>query len=509
MRLLLALLAGLVSLPVAAQTMVTSPGPDTTSVTVYRDPGRGAGGISADFPNGFALITETRRVALPAGHAVIRFEGVADGIIAVSALVTGLPGGVAQKNRDARLLSPAALMDGTLGNRVHLRRTNRATGAVSEQDAIIRSRPNGAVVLQTASGFEGLRCSGLPEALSYDAVPDGLSARPTLSVTTSSPAAATVDVTLTYLATGFDWGASYVARVALDGRSLDLFAWLTLANGNETGFADAQLLAVAGKLNRESDYDAPVEDAPSPRLNLQCWPMDTTSTPGPPPPAPPPAPMQEGLSDIVVTAQRVASPAMAVAVMAKQEELGDLKLYRVPLRVDVNAHAQKQVALLRKEKVPFYLVYTADVSPGDGQEESRPLVRTLRMQNTTKDGLGLPLPSGGVAVFQDAGGESLLLGDGQMRDHAIGEKVEIFAGESAQVRIAQARLIDAGKRADYRVALTNALDRPVQVEVKIHTDAAEMPRSRVKLSRRDGAWLWSVTVPANGTATLNYSMTTD
>src|SRR3546814_7633677 len=82
-------------------------------------------------------------------------------MIAVSAVVTGLPGGVVQKNRNAALLSPAALLDGTLGNRVNIRRTHPATGKVTEEEAIIRSGPDNAVVLQTADGFEGLRCSGL------------------------------------------------------------------------------------------------------------------------------------------------------------------------------------------------------------------------------------------------------------------------------------------------------------------------------------------------------------
>jgi hypothetical protein len=56
---------------------------------------------------GFALITETRTVHLPAGLSRLRFEGVADGIEPASAIVTGLPEGVIEKNRDAKLLSPS------------------------------------------------------------------------------------------------------------------------------------------------------------------------------------------------------------------------------------------------------------------------------------------------------------------------------------------------------------------------------------------------------------------
>src|SRR3546814_9672993 len=105
-------------------------------------------------------------------------------MIAVSAIVTGLPGGVVQKNRDAALLSPASLLDGSLGNRVHIRRTDGATGKVTEEEAIIRSGAAGAVVLQTPAGYEALRCTGIPETIVYDGVPAGLTATPTLSVTT-------------------------------------------------------------------------------------------------------------------------------------------------------------------------------------------------------------------------------------------------------------------------------------------------------------------------------------
>jgi hypothetical protein len=192
----------------AHAAIVTSAGPDALSVTIYRNPGRADGdAMELAWLQGFALISETRTIDLPAGPAEIRFEGVAGGIIPVSAILSGLPGGVAEKNRDARLLSPAALIDGYLGRRVHLRRTNRATGAVRESDAVIRSGPGG-VILQTADGIEALSCSGLPERIVYDGVPQGLSAKPTLAVSTASRIATRATVTLSSLADAFDWQAN-------------------------------------------------------------------------------------------------------------------------------------------------------------------------------------------------------------------------------------------------------------------------------------------------------------
>ena len=509
----LLLLLGLTN-PATAQTIVTSPGPDTSSVTIYREPGRADGGsLNVNWLQGFALITEQRRITIPAGPSIIRFEGVADGMIAVSAVVTGLPGGVVQKNRDAALLSPAALLNGTLGNRVHIRRTNRQTGVVTETEAIIRSGADNAVVLQTAQGVEALQCSGLPETLIYDVVPAGLSATPTLSVTTNSVAEATASVTLTYLATGFDWSADYVARIAPDGTTLNLFGWLTVGNSNSVSFADAQMLAIAGTVNRVSDYDALVEDAPEPELNLQCWPAGTTSDLSQlppemaylPPPSPPPPPMMtmgarmEAASDIMVTASR----------MATREELGDLKLYRVPMRVDVNASGLKQVALLQQPSVPFTVVYEGTISGISGSFTSMPLSRTIRMKNEKKVGLGLPLPSGGIAVFEQAGGSDQLLARDTLRDHAEGEKVEIDGGQAANVRYTLAH--DGADKADTFdriVTVTNAAPRPAPVEVTLmENDNEQITRPSAKLGRKDGQPVWNVTVAPNGTAILRYRVT--
>ena len=501
--------------PAAAQTVVTSTAADSLSVSVFRDPERGEGGeIDLDWLNGFALISEKRTIDLPAGESVVRFEGVAEGMVAVSAIVTGLPGGTVQKNRDAALLSPASLLDGSLGNRVHLRRTDRATGQVREEDAIIRSGPGGAVVLQTPAGFEALRCSGLPETLIYDRVPQGLTAKPTLSVTTRSPAAQRATVTLTYLATGFDWTSSYVARVGADGRTLDLFAWLTVANSNGESFPDASLSALAGTLNVESDFDALVAAPPAPQLRLSCFPLGSgrNGVRAPPPPPPPPPPMAfEGGQEIVVTGmarRAVLDMASPVAVVASQEDLGDLKLYRVPIPVTVAANGQKQVALLVKDKVPFETVYRLRTYVGSESDE-QPSEIVLRMQNRESAKLGVPLPSGEVAVFEQAQGRELLAGEGMMRDHAVGETVNLVIGESSQVRVDIDESYEERKhRRSYRATVSNANPFAIHFELgfNYYADTALDSRLR-KLPRKDGLPTWIVRVPANEARTFDYRVT--
>src|SRR3546814_18775754 len=100
---------------VCSSDLVVASAPSALSVTVYRAPDRDAGSIDLDDLGGFALISETRTVHLPAGVTRLRLEGVADGIDAATAILTGLPGAVTEKNRDAARITPLALLDASLG----------------------------------------------------------------------------------------------------------------------------------------------------------------------------------------------------------------------------------------------------------------------------------------------------------------------------------------------------------------------------------------------------------
>lgn len=479
--------------PLPAQTVTTSAGPERVAVTVYRNPDRSADdAIDLGWLQGYALVTETRRLTIPAGTATIRFEGVAAGALPESAIVTGLPAGVSEKNLDADLLSPRSLYDRSLGRPVTIRRTY-PDGRVIEEAAVIRSAAEGAMVVQTRAGVEALQCSGLPEAIVYPDIPPGLSAKPTLSVETSSPRAAEAVVTLSYLAWGFDWQANYVVDLGSDGRTARLFAWVTLANGDDTGFANAATAVVAGKLNRESDA-SDMPERPDPELYVEC---QQEEAPAPPPPAPPPPPpvmmaapaMRMEAMDVVVTGSR----------LVRQEELGDLKLYRVPFPTTVAARAQKQVAMLDRTGVPVRIVHVSEVYGGDVNDTTI----ELRTRNRREDGLGVPLPAGPVAVFRPGAGKRLLAGEGSLDDKAVGEDVEIAIATPTQVDA------DAEEDENGRVTLTvtNANPWPVAYEAKIGAeDGGRITGASARLLREDGRNVWKTTVPANGSATLRYRL---
>ena len=197
--------------------------------------------------------------------------------------------------------------------------------------------------------------------------------------------------------------------------------------------------------------------------------------------------------------------AISVVDTAKLEDLGDLKLYRVPFPVTIAANGQKQVALLIKDRVPFEPIYRLRTSPGDGETAAATEI-VLRMQNKEAARLGVPLPSGQVAVFEQAQGRELLAGEGMMRDHAVGEKVELVIGESSQVRVDMENYVPPKTRGnEYRVTVSNANPFAITFELGFQVyDTGALDSRLRKLPRMDGLPTWTVRVPANATRTFDY-----
>lgn len=506
---------------------VVSPAPSKVAVTIYRDqPMRTAelAQLGDADTHGLALVVEDREVDLPVGRSRLRFEGVADGIIPQSSGEEGLPAAIVERNFDYDLLTPGAVIAGSVGESVQLVRTNRKTGHETGENAVIRSGPDG-VVLEVAGRFEALGCGGGAEKLVFDHVPAGLADRPTLSLAVDAPSAGHYKVRLSYLTVRMDWTADYIARVAPDGRSLALSGWITLANRTADTFENAPTEVVAGHLAR-----VPV-DIPSPQtptLAPHCWPMETTHAGWPAlqarvaravsfaaaAPAPPGV-----MSEMVVTAQK----------RAIESQLGDYKLYTLPEPTTVAARQTKQVLFLDQPAVKFDTVYAHTVEPPPevrpeahngalADPTPQPAQIVLRLNNTTAQGLGRPLPAGAVQLRQPqaiAGGHELLLGEAALdRDVPVGEPFELRLGQASEVTLTERVTSDQPRpggrvRQTFEVLAANA--KPMPVTLEIRHDRAGADGFKVT-AESPPAWRQGrrpprrLTLPAGGEQTLRYTV---
>ena len=158
--------------------------------------------------------------------------------------------------------------------------------------------------------------------------------------------------------------------------------------------------------------------------------------------------------------------------------------------------------------MPFERLYRADVrerAPGA-------TAVALRLQNTTAGGLGVALPQGTTTTYaRDAGGAQRLVGQARLpRDGPVGLPVEIGLGTAADVR-ARWRTVDGipdanGGPETVEVELSNARPDAVTVEVRDLAQARVITAETAASFERDARFVWRVEVPANGRATLRYTI---
>ena len=507
----LALLTGPLMAAAPAQAQISAR-PDSVALTIYQDP-NGARGYY-DGRSGLALVTEWRTIEVPAGQSKVTFRGVAAGIVPATAALDGLPAQIIERNQDYNLMSPGSIVAAAIGEPVRLVRTNAVTGAETVRTAILRSGPNG-VVLEVDGGIEALGCSGEPERIVFDRLPDGLASEPTLSMVVRTKTAGAYKVRLTYLAVGLNWKANYVATVRADGKSLDLTGWITLTNDSASSFTDAPTQVVAGDVARSWRTRATVAYGRS--KESACWPTGLNFA-------------YDAYADVVVTGNRMERAPMAMApppppppepppppaAKAEQSELGDYKLYTLPYPTTVAARQTKQLLMLDADGVAFDRVYRFTSWPGatwNPDQKALPVQLMLRMKNRKESGLGLPLPGGNAMIGQETGDGRLLAGEFRFENSAVGAPFDLVLQNSAQVQVTP-RLVSKtskGKRKTqwlYEVEAENTTAAPAAFEWRLQ-DIGYVYRvtaSSVKPVARDGGRVMPVVLAPGEKRTLRYTL---
>lgn len=458
------LLAAAFALPATGQTVQQTDGPEAVSLTIYNDD--------------LALIREQRQVSLERGRQTVEFKGVSGRIIPESAILSADGVLLLEQNFDFDLLSPNSLIEKSVGQTVRVYRINPATGEEQVEQATILAVNNG-VILQVGERIEILQQGHLPGRLVFDAVPDKLRARPTLSTVLTAEQAGPQRVDLSYLSKGLGWHADYVAVLNAEETELSLQGLITLTNTSGTAFTDAQLQLVAGEVNR----------------------------------APTPQP------------RRAADRNMAGVEMmrltgteAREEALLDYHLYTLPERTTLADRQTKQVGLLSAETVGVRKLYRSEWFGFRSRPEPRNARVFLDFENEADNGLGRPMPGGVFRVYTaDSGGRLQFVGEDRIDHTAEGQEIELTLGEAFDVTV-KAVLddrdqISRGRNNNvYEVTqtyvLANAKDSDVTVDLtqRVPNEFKILSES-IPSSQPDARTLtWSVPVSAKGETELTFTL---
>jgi hypothetical protein len=419
------------------------------------------------------LVSETRRVDLPAGETLLAIEDVSGQMQPETVLLSASGLRVIEQSLVAALLTPQRLLEASLGQTVQIIRTDPESGEDIVEEARVLSLAGG-LVLQIGDRIE----IDPPGRIAFTSLPAGLRSTPALLARVFPGQAGPNDLRLDYLTGGLSWRADYVARLDRDGERLDLSALVTLSNATDSDFAGATLRLVAGEVNQ----GAPVYK---------------------------PAPY----------AARAEMAAMAPADdMSQAVAAADRYVYSLQRPVTLKRGETKQIPLMSARNVKVVREYRFEgvVSGHPGVDEIGPVnaALILELKNDPDLGLGAPLPAGTVRVYgpADSGADATLFLGADSIDHTPeGEKAQLRLGEAFDVtaraeRAVYERLSDRSYETGQRVTVKNAKDEAVEVVL-----AGQMPpgwslREESAKSERDSAnrISWRLTVPAGGETVLTY-----
>ena len=403
----------------AAQQAGTSTLDDQTelAVTVYN--------------SDIALVRDVRNLDLSRGTFDLHFMDIAATVNPATVHFRSLSEPsrvrVLEQNYEYDLLEPEKLLRKYVGRDVTLvRGTGETTAHLISYNSAPIWRINGEIV----TGMQA-------DHIRFPELPGNLYSRPTLIWTLENNGGARHRVEASYLAGKLSWNADYVLTVARDDKAADIDGWVTVTNGSGTSFKNAKLQLVAGDLNR-------VRQA-----------IDR---------------LQMARGDL---AERVAAP------MA-QEAFSDYHLYTLARKTTINNNETKQVSMLGASGFQVQKRYVVDGQTyyyRNAQHPGAPIKDVVQVyyqfKNEESAGLGMPMPSGTVRVYQaDSSGGVQFVGEDRI-DHTpkdetiklkIGNAFDV-AAERKQTDFQRYQLAANTFEMAYEITLRNHKPIPVTVEV--------------------------------------------
>ena len=415
-----------------------------------------------------ALVRDTRNVTLRSGSFDLRFMDIAATVNPATIHFRSLtnPGAVSvlEQNYEYDLLEPEKLLRKYVGRDVTLVRTVQKNGSSVQEEvrAHLLSYNNGPVWQIGNEIVTGLHA----DHIRFPELPGNLFSRPTLIWTLQNTGSTQQRVEASYLATKLAWNADYVLTVARDDKAGDLDGWVTLTNGSGTAFKNAKLQLVAGDLNR-------VQREIRQRMEMSAR------------------------TDVAAAEEKMA-----------QESFSDYHLYTLGRRTTIANSETKQVSMLSGTGVPMLKRYVVDGQAfyyHNARHPGAPIKDVVQVyyqfRNEEKAGLGMPMPSGVVRVYQaDSKGGVQFVGEDRINHTPKDETLKLKIGNAFDV-ICERNQTDFRKisstthEVEYEITLRNHKATPVTVEVNEPIGGTwTMLRSSHEWTKT-AAWASQFTVP--------------
>jgi len=340
----------------------------------------------------------------------------------IKSLANGSSLNVLEQNYEYDLLSPQKLLEKFVGQKVQLATFNPETRKEEIIDATLLSTQGGNIFRI------GDRIHiGHPGRILLPKIPENLIPNPTLVWVLDNRLSKPQKVEASYLTSGINWKADYVAVLNGSDTLTDLTGWVTLDNKSGAAYQNALLKLVAGDVNR---VQSEMKDYARGKLAMER-----------------------------------AAPA---AAQFKEESFFEYHLYTLDRRTTLKDNQTKQMALLDANRVPIKKLFIFPGYPSyyfsryDQRSDKQKVGVFVEIENSKKNNLGMPLPKGTVRVYkEDRDGSLQFVGEDKIDHTPRDEKFKIKMGEAFDV-------VGDRVQTDYKRLADNLFEVAFEVSLRNH-----------------------------------------
>ncbi len=472
------------SRPTAAKAADNTPPRKTLELTVYAQD--------------FGMVREQRAVSLDAGTNRLHVPDVSRSLDPQSVLLgwgketNGVLPHIVAHTYDLGVTDSAALLKNYLGQEVevvtygdngHPAETLTGRVAMQQGDQIVLEhegklyvQPHGTVVLPVK-----------PDVVTI----------PQLSVQADSPQKQSADLEVTYLTRGLSWSTDYVATLEADADTLGLEGWATVNNQTGIDYPNAKVSLIAGTPNRAAVPAYQRKRRMDYELAKQA-----------------PASFSDG-SSFGGMGGRAKMP------IAAPEVAGEFYAYPITSPTTIKQNQMNRVLMLQSGKVGIKRDYSTRPPMlsawdyygwGNTQQTQRGTVQAaFSFVNRDADGLGKPLPSGALRVYErDNAGSLRYAGAAGIRNTPKDDKINVTLSNAFDLttewKMVKSQKLDKKHvRKVAEIVLHNEKKREVTIRVVQTLNGQwKLVSTSEKYVKTDSQTVqFSVAVPAGGKTTLS------
>lgn len=413
----------------------------------------------------FGVVKELREINLDKGLNTVLIQDVAKLIDPTSVNIKDLTGSthVLEQNYLYDLVNKQKIYEKYIGKEITLVDKNQNT-----VKGLLLSFSGDELIIQNDTGVHIVKA----EQVSLPKLPEGLITKPTLKWLLEAEKAGTHDIQLSYMTSGLNWIADYVAVVDEDDSHVDLTCWVTITNNSGATYKNVKLKLIAGEVHR----------------------------------------VEEGVRR---PTEAYEEEAKAGAPQFREEAFFEYHLYTLQRKTDVLDNQQKQVTLFTADNVAVQKEYVFESNTGYYRTNNGSNVKVmLSFENSEDNNMGMPLPRGKVRVYKkDSEGQLQFVGEDLIDHTPKDEKLRIYLGDAFDL-VAEKKQTDYNKITDrivemsYEVSLRNHKEEKVTIAVvqKMWGEWRIVDTSHDFI--REDAWtaVWYIDVPKDGEVTITYTI---